>query len=179
MKVTKCNLDGILVIEPKKYVDERGFFLETFEQARYKDHGINENFVQENHSRSVKNVVRGLHFTKNKPQTQIVSVTRGRIFDVVVDIRKKSATFGEWFGVELGEGGPSQMYMPHGFAHGFCVLSDWADIHYKVSQPYDPKDEGGLYWNDAMVAIDWPTFSPIVSSRDSKLPGLALIQGIE
>lgn len=166
MKVATCHLEGILVIEPVRHVDDRGFFLETFEEDRYREHGIAERFVQDNHSRSARNVLRGLHFTRNKPQAQILTVMRGRIFDVVVDIRRDSATFGKWFGTELGEGRPTQVYMPHGFAHGFCVLSDWVDLHYKVSQRYDPHDEDGLLWDDADVRIDWPIVDPVISPRD-------------
>jgi dTDP-4-dehydrorhamnose 3,5-epimerase len=168
MKVSKCHLKGVLLIEPVVYADDRGFFLESFEQERYRELGIVEKFVQDNHSRSRKNVLRGLHFTKNTPQAQIVTVMRGRIFDVVVDIRKDSPTFGKWFGTELGDEGPRQVYMAHGFAHGFCVLSDFADLHYKVSQRYDPSDEGGLIWNDSDVKIDWPIKDPVVSARDQR-----------
>jgi len=170
MKVSKCKLDGILLITPDIYSDERGFFLESFEQERYRELGIVEEFNQDNHSRSKKNVLRGLHFTKNKPQAQIVTVIRGRVFDVVVDIRKDSPTFGQWFGTELSDEGTRQIYMPHGFAHGFCVLSDWADLHYKVSQRYDPTDDGGLIWNDDQIKIDWPIKDPIVSKRDLQHP---------
>lgn len=166
MKVSKCHLDGILLIEPTAYADDRGFFLESFERERYRALGITEDFVQDNHSRSRKNVLRGLHFTKNKPQAQIVTVMRGRIFDVVVDIRKDSPTFGKWFGAELSDEGINQIYMAHGFAHGFCVLSEYADLHYKVSQRYDPADEGGLIWNDNKVKVDWPIKMPLVSERD-------------
>ena len=168
MKVSKCHLEGVLLIEPVVYADDRGVFLESFEQERYRELGIVEKFVQDNHSRSRKNVLRGLHFTKNTPQAQIVTVMRGRIFDVVVDIRKDSPTFGKWFGTELGDEGPRQVYMAHGFAHGFCVLSDFADLHYKVSQRYDPSDEGGLIWNDSDVKIDWPIKDPVVSARDQR-----------
>jgi dTDP-4-dehydrorhamnose 3,5-epimerase len=168
MKVRKCSLNGILLFEPNLYADERGFFLESFEQEKYKALGIVEKFVQDNHSRSKKNVLRGLHFTKNKPQAQIITVMSGRIYDVVVDVRKDSSTFGKWFGVELGDTGPRQVYMPHGFAHGFCVLSEYADLHYKVSQRYDPNDEGGLIWNDSAVNIDWPINEPILSARDQR-----------
>lgn len=166
MKVSRCHLDGILLIEPIIYADDRGLFLESFEQERYRAVGIIENFVQDNHSRSRKNVLRGLHFTRNKPQAQIVTVMRGKIFDVVVDIRKDSPTFGKWFGTELSDEGPRQVYMAHGFAHGFCVLSDFADLHYKVSQRYDPSDEGGLIWNDSEIQISWPIKDPVVSERD-------------
>lgn len=176
MKVTKCHLEGILLIEPLRHCDNRGFFLETFEEARYREHGISDSFVQDNHSRSAKGVLRGLHFTKTRAQAQIVTVMRGRIFDVVVDVRKESPSFGKWFGVELGEDRPLQMYMPHGFAHGFCVLSDWADLHYKVSERYDPQDEGGLLWNDGDVGIDWPVRDPVVSTRDRCHPKLCEIR---
>ncbi len=168
MKVTKCSLNGILLIEPAVFKDDRGFFLENYQELNYKRIGVTENFVQDNHSRSKRNVLRGLHFTKNKPQAQLLTVIRGKIFDVVVDIRKDSETFGKWFGIELSDAGPRQIYMAHGFAHGFCVLSDYADLHYKVSQHYEPDDEGGLLWNDPDISIEWPINNPIVSSRDRR-----------
>ena len=157
-----------MVLEPGRFEDARGFFLESFEQERYRALGIAENFVQDSHSRSRKNVLRGLHFTRNRPQAQIVTVMRGKIFDVVVDIRKDSPTFGKWFGAELSDEGPRQVYMAHRYAHGFCVLSDYADLHYKVSQRYDPSDEGGLIWNDREVNIDWPIKDPVISERDAQ-----------
>ncbi len=166
MKIVSRPFEGIMVLEPERFADSRGFFLESFEQERCRALGITEKFVQDNHSRSVRNVLRGLHFTKKKPQAQILTVMRGKIFDVVVDIRKDSPTFGKWFGTELSDEGPRQIYMAHGFAHGFCVLSDFADLHYKVSQRYEPGDEGGLLWNDPDVCIDWPISTPIVSNRD-------------
>ncbi len=166
MKFSKCKLDGILTIEPDIHSDSRGFFLETYKKKIFQDFGIADNFVQDNHSRSNKNTLRGLHFTVNKPQSQIVTVIRGKIFDVVVDIRKNSSTFGQWFGIVLSCEGVRQIYMPHGFAHGFCVLSEWADLHYKVSQYYDSKDEDGLKWNDVDVNIQWPTNNPIISIKD-------------
>jgi len=168
MKVSKSKLEGIILIEPKLYADERGFFLESFEQKKYQELGIVEDFVQDNHSCSQKNVLRGLHFTKSKPQSQIVIVIRGRVFDVVVDIRKDSPTFRQWFGSELSSEGPRQIYMPHGFAHGFCVLSDWADLHYKVSGLYDPDDESGILWNDSAIGIVWPFKKPFISKRDKE-----------
>ncbi len=170
MKIVAQPLSGILVLEPDRFQDPRGFFLESFELQRYREQGINEAFVQDNHSRTAKNVLRGLHFTRNKPQAQIVTVIRGNIFDVVVDIRKSSPTFGQWFGTELHDEGPRQIYMAHGFAHGFYVLSDFADLHYKVSQRYDPSDEGGLNWNDPDVGIKWPQTTPLVSERDRNHP---------
>jgi len=172
MKISSCLLDGILLIEPEIFEDERGFFLESFEEERYRNAGLTERFVQSNHSRSRKNVLRGMHYTKRRPQAQLLTVFRGTIFDVVVDLRKGSSSFGKWFGTELGDGATRQIYMPHGFAHGFSVLSDWADLHYKVSQRYDPADEGGLIWNDAEVAIDWPIKDPVVSERDARYPTL-------
>jgi len=172
MNTIMCHLDGILLIEPIFYQDERGFFMESFQKERYAEVGITEEFVQDNHSRSVKNVLRGLHFTRKKPQSQIVTVMRGKIFDVVVDIRVNSPTFGKWFGIELSDGGQRQIYMPHGFAHGFCVLSDWADLHYKVSQKYDPTDEGGLNWNDPEIKIQWPLKEIVMSNRDKGHPYL-------
>ena len=142
MKVVAQPFVGVMVLEPDRFEDERGFFLESFEQERYRELGIVEDFVQDNHSRSRKNVLRGLHFTKNRPQAQI----------------------------ELSDEGIRQIYMAHGFAHGFCVLSDWADLHYKVSQRYDPHDEGGLLWNDPDVGIRWPTEVPQVTARDATYP---------
>jgi dTDP-4-dehydrorhamnose 3,5-epimerase len=168
MKIITCHLDGILLIEPSIFEDDRGFFLESFEEKRYREVGIAEKFVQSNHSRSRKNVLRGMHFTRRKPQAQLLTVLHGVIFDVVVDLRNGSPSFGRWFGEQLGDGKPRQIYMPHGFAHGFCVLSDWADVHYKVSQRYNPHDEGGLIWNDPEVAIDWPISAPIMSRRDAQ-----------
>jgi len=167
MKTVKCHLQGILQIEPDIYQDERGFFLESFQKERYAKVGITEEFVQENHSRSTKNVLRGLHFTRKKPQSQIVTVIRGEIFDVVVDIRVDSPTFGKWFGTELSDKGHRQIYMPHGFAHGFCVLSEYADMHYQVSQYYDPNDESGILWNCKKIDIRWPISNPCISQKDS------------
>ena len=172
MRIEKTGLEGLLLIEPQCFGDERGFFLESFHQVRYREAGIADQFVQDNHSRSGRGVLRGLHFTVKKPQAQIVTVMRGRIFDVAVDLRSDSRTFGRWFGAELTEDGPRQLYMAAGFAHGFCVLSEMADLHYKVSQFYDSADEGGLLWNDPDVGIIWPVAAPLVSSRDAAYPAL-------
>lgn len=172
MKVKETPLAGILLIEPKTFGDQRGLFRETYQRDRYQAAGIAEEFVQDNHSRSARNVLRGLHFTRRKPQAQLLTVIRGCIFDVVVDLRRDSATFGQWYGAELTAEGPCQIYMPHGFAHGFCVLSDYADLHYKVSQRYDPDDEAGLRWDDADVGIQWPVKTPVISSRDGMHPFL-------
>lgn len=171
MKVSQTSLAGLLVIEPQCFQDERGYFLETYQASRYLNAGIRDKFVQDNHSRSLQGVLRGLHFQIKNPQAQIVTVMRGTIFDVAVDLRPTSHTFRRWFGVQLSDcAGFRQVYMAPGFAHGFCVLSDWADLHYKVSQQYDPEDEGGLLWNDEDIGICWPLSEPNVAVRDAAFP---------
>jgi dTDP-4-dehydrorhamnose 3,5-epimerase len=170
MRVKQAGLDGLLVIEPERHRDERGFFLESFQAERYRASGIIDVFVQDNHSRSRQGVLRGMHFQVKRPQAQIVTVIRGHIFDVAIDLRAGSATFGHWYGVELSDEGPQQLYMAAGFAHGFCVLSEFADLHYKISRLYDHTDEGGLIWNDRDVGIRWPIENPIVSARDNAYP---------
>jgi dTDP-4-dehydrorhamnose 3,5-epimerase len=172
MKITETGLAGLLLIEPRYFRDDRGYFLETFSGPRYRDAGIADDFVQENHSRSSKGILRGLHFTVRRPQAQLVTVMRGKVFDVGVDLRSGSKTFGRWFGAELSDEGACQIYMPPGFAHGFCVLSDVADLHYMVSRIYDHSDEGGLLWNDPDVGIRWPVEAPVVSARDAAYPKL-------
>ena len=162
----------MLLIEPQCFHDKRGLFFESFHAERYRDCGIADNFVQDNYSRSRRGVLRGLHFQIKRPQAQLVTVVRGRVFDVVVDLRCNSASFGQWFGVELNEDGPRQLYMVPGFAHGFCVLSEFADVHYKVSQLYNGGDEGGVYWADRDIGIRWPVETPLVSKRDSSYPRL-------
>jgi dTDP-4-dehydrorhamnose 3,5-epimerase len=173
MKVTASPLAGLMVIEPRCFQDERGFFLETYQEKRYHEAGITDTFVQDNQSRSTKGVLRGMHFQVKRPQAQIVTVMRGRIFDVGVDVRPHSPTFGKWYGAELSDAaGPRQIYLAPGFAHGFCVLSDWADLHYKVSRNYDASDEGGLLWNDPDVGIQWPIDKPTIAARDAAYPRL-------
>jgi dTDP-4-dehydrorhamnose 3,5-epimerase len=172
MRVEHTPLSGLLLIEPQCFHDERGFFLESYQAERYRGHGITEMFVQDNHSRSQQGVLRGLHFQVRQPQAQIVTVMQGRIFDVSVDLRADSVSFGRWYGVELSDEGPRQLYMAPGFAHGFCVLSAVADLHYKVSQSYRHDDENGVNWNDPDIAIDWPIAAPIVSKRDAAYPNL-------
>lgn len=173
MKINKTPLKGFLTIEPNVYEDDRGFFLETYQKERYNQAGINDIFLQDNHSRSAKGVLRGMHFQIKNPQAQILTVMHGKIFDVVVDLRKKSNTFGQWHGIELGgKGKVRQVYMAPGFAHGFLVLSDFVDLHYKVSGIYDPSDEGGLLWSDSAVGIKWPDECFIVNQRDSRFPKL-------
>ncbi|EMO45730.1 dTDP-4-dehydrorhamnose 3,5-epimerase [Leptospira santarosai] len=172
MKFEKTDLPGLLILYPNIYKDDRGFFLETFEEERYKSIGIRESFIQDNHSHSVKNVIRGMHFTRKKPQAQILTVMNGKIFDVVVDIRKQSSTFGKWFGIELSDDGIRQVYMAPGLAHGFCALSSTVDLHYKVSEKYDPQDDAGLNYSDPIIGISWPIQNPIVSKKDQNLPYL-------
>jgi dTDP-4-dehydrorhamnose 3,5-epimerase len=172
MLVEPTNLPGLLLIEPQCFRDERGFFLESYQKARYRIAGITDDFVQDNHSRSAKGVLRGMHFQVKHPQAQIVTVLRGRIFDVAVDLRSDSPTFARWFGAELSDEGPRQIYMAPGFAHGFCVLSEFADLHYKVSRLYERADEGGLIWNDPEIRIRWPIETPLVAKRDGAYPRL-------
>ncbi len=172
MEVRETGVAGLWVVEPKRFGDARGFFLESWHRERYAAAGMDAEMVQDNHSRSARGVLRGMHYQVKRPQAQIVTVLRGKIFDVAVDLRQASPTFGKWFGAELSEDGPRQMYMAPGFAHGFYVLSDLADIHYKVSRVYDPEDEGGLRWNDPNVGIRWPGAPDSVSPRDAAYPRL-------
>ena len=172
MKIKTTSFKGLLIIEPDCFKDKRGFFLETFQSARYQQAGILGDFVQDNQSRSEQGVLRGLHFQVKRPQAQILTVIRGRIFDVAVDLRPASQTFGKWFGITLSDFGPRQIYMAAGFAHGFCVLSNWADLYYKVSRFYDPQDEGGVIWNDPDIGIKWPIITPQVSPKDAAYPVL-------
>ena len=175
MNVIKTKIEGVLIIEPRVFGDDRGFFYETFHAARYKEAGIADNFVQDNRSRSTGGVLRGLHFQKNKPQGKLVTVTQGEVYDVVVDLRPDSATFGQYEGIMLTGENKIQFYIPPGFAHGFCVLSDTADFQYKCTDFYDPSDEGGLIWNDQTVNINWPISEPNLSAKDKVLPSLKSI----
>ena len=173
IKVKSTSLEGFLIIEPNCYKDDRGFFLETYQEDIYKAAGITDKFVQDNQSRSIKGVIRGMHFQVNRPQAQIVTIMRGLVFDVGVDLRQNSPTFGRWHGVELSDAGQRQVYMAPGIAHGFCVLSDLADLHYKVSRFYDPDDECGMVWNDSEVNIDWPSITPLIHQRDATYQSLS------
>lgn len=181
MEVFKTSLPGVVIIEPKVFGDERGFFLETFQADRYREQaGIDLPFVQDNHSRSARGVLRGLHFQKTKPQGKLVRVVRGEVFDVAVDIRKGSPTFGQWEGVILSEENKRQFWVPPGFAHGFVVLSDVADFEYKCTDYYDPSDEGSLAWNDPDVGITWPLdkldAEPQLSAKDINAGSLASLR---
>lgn len=166
MKVIKTKLKDCLIIQPKVFGDERGFFLETFQAERYRSIGIDGEFVQDNHSRSGKNVLRGLHYQVTKPQGKLVRVVRGEVFDVAVDLRPDSESFGQWEGVVLSEENKTQFWVPPGFAHGFLVLSDVADFEYKCTDYYDPSDEACLAWNDHSLNIAWPTSEPQLSAKD-------------
>ena len=173
IKAKKTPLEGFLILELETFKDDRGFFLETFQEKNYKEAGIKDKFVQDNQSRSSKGVLRGIHFQVKRPQAQIVTVMRGSIFDVGVDLRQNSSTFGQWYGVELSDIGQRQVYMAPGIAHGFCVLSDLADLHYKVSRFYDSDDECGMLWNDSEVNIDWPSINPLIHQRDATYQSLS------
>ena len=170
MNVTETKLPGVLIIEPKVFGDSRGFFKETFQVQRYREVGIEYDFVQDNHSRSQKGVLRGLHFQITKPQGKLVSCSQGAVYDVAVDVNPLSATFGQYVGIELTEDNHRQFWVPPGYAHGFCVLTDTADFQYKCTDYYDSSDEGGLIWNDPDVAINWPIGQPLLSEKDAKLP---------
>ena len=174
MKISHSKLKGCVIIEPRVFGDDRGFFLETFQAVRYKQEaGIDLPFVQDNHSRSARGVLRGLHFQKTKPQGKLVRVVRGEVYDVALDIRKGSSTFGEWEGVILSEDNKKQLWVPPGFAHGFLVLSDTADFEYKCTDYYDPSDEGSILWNDPDLNISWPIANPVLSTKDKSAKRLA------
>lgn len=175
MKVTATPLGGLMVLEPQVFADERGFFLETWQMSRYASAGIDAAFVQDGHSRSSRGVLRGLHFTVRRPQAQLVYVSHGEIFDVAVDLRRGSPTFGRWHGITLSADHPRLLFLPPGFAHGFLVLSEWVNVHYKATHLYDPSDEHGLHWADPDLAIEWPLagMTPVVKARDAGFPRLA------
>ena len=171
MKVIKTPLIDCVVIEPQVYGDQRGFFLETFQAVRYADEaGIELTFVQDNHSRSARGVLRGLHFQKSKPQGKLVRVVGGEVFDVAADIRPHSETFGQSTSIILSAENKKQLWVPPGFAHGFLVLSEFADFEYKCTDYYDPSDEGHILWNDPQLAIDWPVSEPLLSEKDAAAP---------
>jgi dTDP-4-dehydrorhamnose 3,5-epimerase len=167
MKVIQTELPGVVIIEPKVFADPRGFFKENYQRTRYAEAGIAGEFVQDNISRSHRGTLRGLHFQREHVQAKLVQALAGRIFDVAVDVRRKSPHFGKWVGTELSEANHRQMYVPPGFAHGFCVLSESADLYYKCSDFYYPQHERTLLWNDPSVGIRWPLeVEPILSDKD-------------
>lgn len=176
MKVIETKLPGVLIIEPKVYGDARGFFLETFHKQRYAEAGIpgeGLEFVQDNHSGSRKGVLRGLHFQLRNPQGKLVSACTGAVFSVAADVNPDSPTFGQWVGVEISEENHRQLWIPPGYAHGFCVLSDIADFQYKCTALYDPASDAGVAWDEPQLAINWPVADPILSDKDRALPRLA------
>lgn len=176
MNIIKTKIKDLLIIEPKVFGDDRGFFYETFQAERYKAAGIDADFVQDNRSRSSQGVLRGLHFQKTKPQGKLVTVTDGEVFDVAVDLRPGSETFGQHEAIMLTGQNKLQFYVPPGFAHGFCVLSDTADFQYKCTDYYDPSDESGLLWNDPSLQIQWPLSNPLLSDKDMIQPTLDAIK---
>ncbi len=168
MKIQATPLPGVLLIEPTVHRDARGFFFESYNQKRYAENGLKVQFVQDNHSRSTQNIVRGLHLQCLHPQGKLVRVLEGEIFDVAVDVRKGSPTYKKWFGVNLSAENFLQLYVPPGFAHGYAVLSSVAQVEYKVTDFYDPKDEITLLWNDPDLQIKWPLSSPLLSDKDAR-----------
>lgn len=177
MNVIETKLPGVLLIEPKVFPDTRGFFLETYNREKYQDSGIINIFVQDNLSHSIKGTLRGLHYQYPHSQAKLVQVLSGEVFDVAVDIRNGSPTFGQWFGVTLSSENKKQIFIPQGFAHGFCVLSDHALFSYKCDDFYAPDCEHGIIWSDQSLGIDWPVNDPIVSEKDAKYPSLKDIPG--
>ncbi|MFZ5444649.1 MAG: dTDP-4-dehydrorhamnose 3,5-epimerase [Myxococcota bacterium] len=173
MNVDQTPLPGVLVVTPRVFGDARGFFLETFHQGRYASHGITGPFVQDNWSHSAKGILRGLHFQNPNAQGKLVQVVRGAVFDVAVDVRVGSPTFGKWFGLELSESNKKQLWIPAGFAHGFCSLADDTDFTYKCTALYSPEFEQSIRWDDPAIGIDWPVTTPTLSKKDLEAPLLA------
>jgi len=172
VQVLETALPGVKIIEPRVFRDDRGFFLETWHLAKFADAGIDVQFVQDNHSRSRKDTLRGLHFQRRQPQGKLVRAVAGGIFDVAADVDPTSPHYGQWVGVLLSADNFRQIYVPPGYAHGFCVVSDVAEVEYKCTAFYDPADEGGVMWNDPRLSIEWPTTAPILSARDQQHPPL-------
>ncbi|HLT47033.1 MAG TPA: dTDP-4-dehydrorhamnose 3,5-epimerase [Rubricoccaceae bacterium] len=172
MTVHETEIPGVLLVEPRVFADARGFFLERYHAERYRAHGIAAAFVQDNHSRSRRGALRGLHFQRRHPQGKLVECARGAVYDVVVDLRRGSPTFGRSYGVTLSDEDHRQLWIPPGLAHGFCVLSDEADFLYKCTDYYRPDDEGGLAWDDPDLGIAWPVEAPLLSEKDRRLPRL-------
>ncbi|WP_349668068.1 dTDP-4-dehydrorhamnose 3,5-epimerase [Lacrimispora sp.] len=175
IKVTACEIEGLYVIEPTVFPDSRGYFMETYNQNDFHEAGLTMNFVQDNQSMSVKGVLRGLHFQKQFPQGKLVRAVRGTVFDVAVDLRANSKTYGKWFGVELSAENKKQFYISEGFAHGFLVLSDEAEFAYKCTDFYHPGDEGGILWSDPEIGIEWPISEGMeltISDKDQKWNGI-------
>jgi dTDP-4-dehydrorhamnose 3,5-epimerase len=177
VRIVSTELPDVLLIEPDVLRDSRGFFLETYHAAKYRSAGIMMPFVQDNRSRSVRGTIRGLHLQVERPQAKLVQVVLGEIYDVAVDVRRGSPTFGRFVALHLSAGACRQLYIPHGFAHGFAVTSETADVEYKCTEIYDPSAEVGIAWDDPALAIPWPVAQPILSDRDRNNPKLAEIGG--
>jgi dTDP-4-dehydrorhamnose 3,5-epimerase len=171
----ETKLDGLVLIEPEVHGDDRGFLLESYNAERWRELGVDADFVQDNHSRSRRGTLRGIHFQLRPGQAKLVRCVRGRIWDVAVDLRRGSPTYGRWEGHELDDERHLQLFVPAGFGHGFCVLSDQADVSYKLSSHFDPETEAGIAWDDPDVAIEWPLTDPIISERDQTAQRLAEI----
>jgi dTDP-4-dehydrorhamnose 3,5-epimerase len=178
LRVSATELPEVLLVEPQSFGDARGFFLEVFQAERYASAGILGPFVQDNLSRSVLGTLRGLHFQEPRAQGKLVQVLRGSVFDVAVDVRRGSPRFGHWVGVELSEQHPRQLWIPPGFAHGFCVLTDSADFFYKCTELYSPADERSVAWNDPRIGIRWPIAEPLLSKKDQRAPLLEVTPGL-
>jgi len=173
MKFLPTDLPGVLIVEPEVFEDDRGFFFETQHRDKFAAAGIDATFVQDNHSHSVKGAVRGLHYQEPRAQGKLIRVVNGEVFDVAVDIRRGAPTFGRWIGVALSSANRRQLWVPPGFAHGLCVLSDEADVIYKVTDVYSPENDHAIAWNDPAIGIDWPVTEPRLSKRDAEAPSLA------
>jgi dTDP-4-dehydrorhamnose 3,5-epimerase len=173
VRFVQTDLPGVVVVEPDVHQDSRGFFLETYHAAKYREGGIDGPFVQDNHSRSIRGTLRGLHLQLGRPQGKLIRVIEGEIYDVAVDVRRRSPTFGRWVGVSLSAENFKQCYVPPGFAHGFCVLSPDAQVEYKCTDLYQPASEIGVAWNDPALSIAWPIAEPLLSDRDRRHPTLA------
>jgi dTDP-4-dehydrorhamnose 3,5-epimerase len=168
MPANRADLPGVKIVEPRVFADDRGWFIETWSRSRFDPMGLGVEFVQDNHSHSVRGVLRGLHYQIERPQSKLIWVVRGEIFDVAVDLRRNSPTFGKWTCTSLSERHHRQVYLPPGLAHGFCVLSDEADVVYKCTQPYVPEFERTLVWNDPQIGIEWPVNEPLLSEKDRR-----------
>lgn len=172
MEILKTSLPGVLIIQPDIFKDKRGFFMETYHRKKYAEEGLDQSFVQDNLSYSIRGTLRGLHYQYPNAQSKLVQAVKGKIYDVVVDIRQGSPTFGQWTGVHLSDENKRQFFVPEGFAHGFCVISDTAFVIYKCSDFYTPESEKGLLWSDPDIGIDWPVKEPLLSPKDIQCPNL-------
>jgi dTDP-4-dehydrorhamnose 3,5-epimerase len=173
LKCSQTAIAGVMVFTPDVFPDPRGFFMETYHEKKYRDLGLSRTFVQDNHSHSCRGTLRGLHYQCRHPQAKLVTVMRGKVFDVAVDIRRGSPTFGQWVGQVLSEENRLQMFVPEGFAHGFCVMSEAADVLYKCTDFYSSSDDRGIVWSDPAIGIKWPIPQPLLSDKDSRHPLLA------